>query len=57
MYYSGKILLSAGFAHPPLFAIFIAFSNWMCTIISLRYIDKVGRRLMLASSLSGDSSL
>ncbi|GAA97708.1 uncharacterized protein L969DRAFT_91119 [Mixia osmundae IAM 14324] len=52
LYYSAVLLKSAGFDKPAAMAIFIALSNWICTMIALRLIDRVGRRTMLLRTLA-----
>ncbi|KAM0752048.1 general substrate transporter [Meredithblackwellia eburnea MCA 4105] len=53
MYYSGKILQAAHFSKPVTFAMLIAISNFLCTIIALRLIDHTGRRLLLLRTVPG----
>lgn len=36
MYYSGTLLQNAGFSHPPLFAMFIAVSNWSVSQMNMK---------------------
>lgn len=48
MYFSGRLLLMAGFtSNPNAAAILIAVANWVGTMIAMRYIDTWGRRLLL----------
>ncbi|KAL8287666.1 hypothetical protein RQP46_003524 [Phenoliferia psychrophenolica] len=50
---SGKILQAAHFAKPANFAILIAVSNFICTIVALRLIDHSGRRTLLLRTIPG----
>ncbi|GAA5986141.1 hypothetical protein JCM11641_004723 [Rhodosporidiobolus odoratus] len=53
MYYSAKILLQAHLPHPASFALFVAMSNFLSTLVALRLIDKLGRRALLLRTLLG----
>ncbi|KDE07465.1 hypothetical protein MVLG_02329 [Microbotryum lychnidis-dioicae p1A1 Lamole] len=53
MYYSGKILQAAHFSNPASFAMIVAMTNFVCTIIALRLIDRLGRRPLLLRTLLG----
>ncbi|SCV70346.1 BQ2448_1740 [Microbotryum intermedium] len=55
MYYSGKILQAAHFSNPASFAMIVAITNFLCTIIALRLIDRLGRRPLLLRTLLGMS--
>lgn len=53
MYFSQKLLSQMGFARPSSAAISIAASNFVCTLVALRLIDRIGRRDLLLKSLVG----
>ncbi|KPV74275.1 uncharacterized protein RHOBADRAFT_15713, partial [Rhodotorula graminis WP1] len=53
MYYSGKILAETHLSQPAAFAIFIAVSNFIATLVALRLIDRVGRRYLLLRTFVG----
>ncbi|GAA5991125.1 hypothetical protein JCM10908_006549 [Rhodotorula pacifica] len=53
MYYAAKIIHQTGLGQPAAFAVFIAVSNFLSTIIALRLIDHVGRRALLLRTLLG----
>ncbi|GAA5860970.1 hypothetical protein JCM3774_003207 [Rhodotorula dairenensis] len=53
MYYAAKIIHQTGLGQPAAFAVFIAVSNFVSTIIALRLIDRVGRRALLLRTLLG----
>ncbi|GAA5849989.1 hypothetical protein JCM9279_004872 [Rhodotorula babjevae] len=53
MYYSGKILAQTHLSQPAAFAIFIAVSNFVATLVALRLIDHVGRRYLLLRTFVG----
>ncbi|ORY65659.1 general substrate transporter [Leucosporidium creatinivorum] len=53
MYFSGKVLQAAHFGRPAAFALVVAVSNFICTIIALRLIDHLGRRPLLLRTLVG----
>lgn len=55
MYYSGKILAQTHLSQPAAFAIFIAVSNFVATLVALRLIDHVGRRYLLLRTFVGMS--
>lgn len=42
-----------GFSHPSAAAIFIASSNFLCTLVALKLVDRLGRRPLLLRSLAG----
>ncbi|GJN90289.1 hypothetical protein Rhopal_003297-T1 [Rhodotorula paludigena] len=50
---SGKIIQSTHLSQPAAFAVFIAVSNFISTLVALRLIDRVGRRLLLLRTLVG----
>ena len=52
-YYSARFLRAAGFSQPAIAALPISVVNFAFTIVSLRLIDRVGRRPLLLRSLSG----
>lgn len=47
MYYAGVIFSRFGIENPLLPAIAIAFTNFLFTIISMQFVDRIGRRTML----------
>lgn len=47
MYFSVPILQASGLPQPAGFAVFVAVANWLCTLVALRIIDKIGRRKIL----------
>jgi SP family myo-inositol transporter-like MFS transporter 13 len=51
MYFSATIFKLVGFQNPTLPSLVIASTNFLFTIMSLRVIDRVGRRRMLLSSM------
>ncbi|BGP25861.1 hypothetical protein JCM10295v2_004801 [Rhodotorula toruloides] len=53
MYYSAKIIQLSGLGQPVAFAIFVALSNFVSTIVALRLIDRMGRRALLLRTLIG----
>ncbi|CEQ41155.1 SPOSA6832_02843, partial [Sporobolomyces salmonicolor] len=53
MYFSAKILHQTHLSAPATFAIFVAVSNFACTLVALRLIDRVGRRTLLLRGLAG----
>ncbi|KWU44845.1 MFS general substrate transporter, partial [Rhodotorula sp. JG-1b] len=53
MYYAAKIIDQTGLGQPAAFAVFIAVSNFISTIVALRLIDRVGRRTLLLRTLLG----
>ncbi|KAK4049157.1 hypothetical protein OIV83_004324 [Microbotryomycetes sp. JL201] len=53
MYYSARVLQLAHFTNPAAFAMVVAVSNFVCTIIALKLIDKLGRRPLLLRTLAG----
>ncbi|KAM0786478.1 hypothetical protein ACM66B_001937 [Microbotryomycetes sp. NB124-2] len=53
MYFSARVLELAHFAQPAAFALVVAVSNFICTIIALRLIDHLGRRPLLLRTLAG----
>ncbi|GAA5909383.1 hypothetical protein JCM8208_005724 [Rhodotorula glutinis] len=53
MYFSGKILAQTHLSQPAAFAIFIAVSNFVATLVALRLIDRVGRRYLLLRTFIG----
>lgn len=50
---AAKIIDQTGLGQPAAFAVFIAVSNFVSTIIALRLIDRVGRRALLLRTLLG----
>ncbi|GAA6050686.1 hypothetical protein JCM3770_000892 [Rhodotorula araucariae] len=53
MYFSGKILEQTHLSQPAAFAVFVAVSNFVATLVALRLIDRVGRRALLLHTLVG----
>ncbi|BGP41476.1 hypothetical protein JCM10449v2_005463 [Rhodotorula kratochvilovae] len=53
MYFSGTILAQTHLSQPAAFAIFVAVSNFLATLVALRLIDRVGRRALLLRTLLG----
>ncbi|CDR36107.1 hypothetical protein NBRC10512_004988 [Rhodotorula toruloides] len=53
MYYSAKIIQLSGLGQPVAFAIVVALSNFLSTIVALRLIDRMGRRALLLRTLIG----
>ncbi len=47
MYFSGRLLLMAGFANPNATAIGIAAANLLGTAVAMRLVDRIGRRALL----------
>ncbi|POY73302.1 hypothetical protein BMF94_3636 [Rhodotorula taiwanensis] len=50
---AAKIIHQTGLGQPAAFAIFVAVSNFVSTIVALRLIDRVGRRALLLRTLLG----
>ncbi|BGP33421.1 hypothetical protein JCM10296v2_005222 [Rhodotorula toruloides] len=50
---SAKIIQLSGLGQPVAFAIFVALSNFLSTIVALRLIDRMGRRALLLRTLIG----
>lgn len=50
---AAKIIDQTGLGQPAAFAVFIAVSNFISTIVALRLIDRVGRRALLLRTLLG----
>lgn len=55
MYYSGTMFKSVGFDDPTSVSIIIAATNFVFTIVAFLIIDKVGRRILLVSTMWGMS--
>ncbi|GAA5956889.1 hypothetical protein JCM3765_006631 [Sporobolomyces pararoseus] len=53
MYYSTKVIQQTHLSSPATFALLIAISNFLCTLIALRLIDRTGRRKLLLRGLIG----
>ncbi|GAA5895584.1 uncharacterized protein JCM6883_001555 [Sporobolomyces salmoneus] len=53
MYYSTKVIQQTHLSSPATFALLIAISNFVCTLIALRLIDHTGRRRLLLGGLIG----
>lgn len=51
MYFSATIFSLLGFYSPTLTSLFIAVTNFICTLIALLIIDRVGRRRLLLLSI------
>ena len=51
MYFSATIFSLLGFSSPTLTSLSIAFTNFICTLIALLIIDRVGRRRILLLSV------
>jgi uncharacterized membrane protein len=50
---STKVIQQTHLSSPATFALLIAISNFLCTLIALRLIDRTGRRKLLLRGLSG----
>jgi SP family myo-inositol transporter-like MFS transporter 13 len=50
---SAKIIQQTHLSQPAAFALFVAVSNWLSTILCLRLIDRLGRRYLLLRTLVG----
>ncbi|BGP56569.1 hypothetical protein JCM8202v2_004194 [Rhodotorula sphaerocarpa] len=50
---AAKIIHQTGLGQPAAFAIFVAVSNFVSTLVALRLIDRVGRRVLLLRTLLG----
>ncbi len=51
MYFSATIFSRIGFSSPTLTSLSIAITNFLCTLIALSIIDRIGRRRILLSTL------
>jgi SP family myo-inositol transporter-like MFS transporter 13 len=51
MYFSATIFSRIGFSSPTLTSLSIAITNFICTLIALSIIDRIGRRRILLSTL------
>ena len=53
MYYSATLFASLGFNHPTAVGLIVAGTNFLFTLVALKYIDTVGRRRILLWSTPG----
>ncbi|GAA6014009.1 hypothetical protein JCM11491_003486 [Sporobolomyces phaffii] len=53
MYYSTRVIEQTHLSSPATFALLIAISNFVCTLVALRLIDRTGRRQLLLRGLIG----
>lgn len=53
MYYSTKVIQQTHLSSPATFALLIAISNFFCTLLALRIVDRTGRRTLLLRGLVG----
>ena len=53
MYFSGRLLLMAGFANPNAAAVGIAVANFVGTVVAMRFLDSWGRRKLLLWTTAG----
>ena len=53
MYYSATLFKSIGFSQPTAVGLIIAGTNFLSTLVTLKYIDIIGRRRIMIISAPG----
>ena len=53
MYYSATLFRSIGFNHPTAVSLIISGTNFIFTLVALKYIDIIGRRRIMITTAPG----